>query len=112
MLAFERPGGWLSVTNFGEAPVALPEGEVLIASSPLEGGEDDEILLPGATTAWLWRAARRARRTLEARGDPVDDLPDRPSSWRILPGAGACGLFCPEGPAARTGLVGIVRVST
>ena len=58
VLAFERPGGWLSVTNFGEAPVALPEGEVLIASSPLEGGEDDEILLPGATTAWLRRAAR------------------------------------------------------
>ena len=58
VLAFERPGGWLSVTNFGEAPGALPEGEVLIASSPLEGGEDDEILLPGATTAWLRRAAR------------------------------------------------------
>jgi alpha-glucosidase len=58
VLAFERPGGWLSITNFGASPVALPEGEVLIASSPLEGGEDDEILLPGATTAWLRRPSR------------------------------------------------------
>jgi alpha-glucosidase len=49
VLAFERPGGWISITNFGSEPVTLPEGEVLIASGPL--GED----LPGATTAWLRR---------------------------------------------------------
>jgi alpha-glucosidase len=50
VLAFTRPGGWTNVTNFGDAPVALPEGEVVIVSAPLEG-----FLLPGATTAWLKR---------------------------------------------------------
>ncbi|MGP9503347.1 glycoside hydrolase family 13 protein [Specibacter sp. AOP5-B1-6] len=48
MLAFRRPNGWTSVTNFGTEPAELPAGEVLIASAPLEGG-----LLPGATTVWL-----------------------------------------------------------
>ncbi|MGO2542350.1 MAG: glycoside hydrolase family 13 protein [Specibacter sp.] len=48
MLAFRRPNGWTSVTNFGTEPAELPAGEVLIASAPLEAG-----LLPGATTAWL-----------------------------------------------------------
>lgn len=51
VLAFERTGGWVSVTNFGDAAVPLPEGEVLLASGPLEGG-----VLPGATTVWLQRA--------------------------------------------------------
>lgn len=51
VLAFSRPGGWLTVTNFGETSVALPEGEVLVASGPLDadGG------LPGATSVWLRR---------------------------------------------------------
>ncbi|GAA1458468.1 glycoside hydrolase family 13 protein [Nocardiopsis exhalans] len=48
VLAFRRPGGWLCVTNFGDLPVDLPEGEVLLSSTPLTGG-----LLPGATTVWL-----------------------------------------------------------
>ncbi|MCP2264585.1 glycoside hydrolase family 13 protein [Promicromonospora thailandica] len=48
VLAFRRPNGWLSVTNFGDAAVDLPDGEVLLASAPLENGR-----LPGATTAWL-----------------------------------------------------------
>lgn len=48
VLAFRRPGGWLSVTNFGTAPVALPAGELLIASSTVDQGQ-----LPGETTAWL-----------------------------------------------------------
>ncbi|WP_017581219.1 glycoside hydrolase family 13 protein [Nocardiopsis valliformis] len=48
VLAFRRPGGWLCVTNFGDLPVDLPEGEVLLSSAPLTGG-----LLPGATTVWL-----------------------------------------------------------
>jgi alpha-glucosidase len=48
VLAFTRPDGWTNVTNFGDDPVPLPEGELLLASSPLTGGE-----LPAATTAWL-----------------------------------------------------------
>lgn len=49
VLAFERPGGWRNVTNFGDAAVPLPAGEVLLASSPLPG----DGTLPGATTVWL-----------------------------------------------------------
>ncbi|MCU1526526.1 MAG: alpha-amylase, partial [Frondihabitans sp.] len=48
VLAFERPTGWVCVTNFGDAPVDLPHGEVLLSSVPLEGGK-----LPRAATAWL-----------------------------------------------------------
>jgi len=48
VLSFTRPGGWLTVTNFGDEPVSLRAGELLLASSPVEDG-----LLPGATTAWL-----------------------------------------------------------
>lgn len=47
MLAFRRPNGWVSVTNFGDAPVPLPEGEVLLRTDA--GGE---LLAPNAT-AWL-----------------------------------------------------------
>ncbi len=48
VLSFTRPGGWRTVTNFGDEPVPLPGGEVLLASAPLtpEG-------LPAATTVWL-----------------------------------------------------------
>ncbi|MFT4295162.1 MAG: glycoside hydrolase family 13 protein [Micropruina sp.] len=48
VLAFVRPNGWSAVMNFGTEPVALPEGEVLLASGPLGDGE-----LPGETTVWL-----------------------------------------------------------
>jgi alpha-glucosidase len=48
VLHFSRPGGWQSVTNFGDAPVELPLGDVLVSSAPLDGG-----LLPANTTAWL-----------------------------------------------------------
>ena len=51
VLHFVRPNGWQIVTNFGTEPVALPEGEVVITSGPLEGG-----LLPGDTTAWIVRS--------------------------------------------------------
>ena len=57
VLAFARPGGWLSVTNFGAEPVTLPDGEVLLSSSPLEATDDGGLALPGATTVWLRRAA-------------------------------------------------------
>nr|WP_244851187.1 glycoside hydrolase family 13 protein [Cellulomonas fimi] len=48
VVAFARPGGWTSVTNFGTAPVPLPPGRVVVASAPLEGAA-----LPGETTVWL-----------------------------------------------------------
>jgi alpha-glucosidase len=48
VLAFVRPGGWLSVTNFGSEPAPLPLGEVLLASEPGTDGQ-----LPPDTTAWL-----------------------------------------------------------
>lgn len=48
VLAFRRPGGWVSATNFGLAPVDLPAGRILASSSPLVGG-----MLPGNTTVWL-----------------------------------------------------------
>jgi alpha-glucosidase len=50
VLAFERPGGWVSVTNFGTEDVPLPAGEVLLSSSDLGDG-----VLPGETTVWLRR---------------------------------------------------------
>ncbi|MDV8146842.1 alpha-amylase family glycosyl hydrolase [Arthrobacter sp. B10-11] len=48
VLQFSRHGGWQSVTNFGDEPVELPAGEVLLSSAPLDGK-----LLPGNTTVWL-----------------------------------------------------------
>jgi alpha-glucosidase len=55
VLAFERPGGWRSVTNFGARAVGLPadlaELEVLLSSVP--GGLDDGGVLAPAATVWL-----------------------------------------------------------
>ena len=48
VLHFSRPGGWQSVTNFGDTAVALPGGTVLVSSAILEDGK-----LPANTTAWL-----------------------------------------------------------
>ena len=48
VLHFVRPGGWHVVANFGDAPVELPAGEVLLESAGLEDGR-----LPGAATAWI-----------------------------------------------------------
>jgi len=48
VLHFTRPGGWQSVTNFGAAPVELPDAAVVLSSGPLEGDK-----LPSDTTAWL-----------------------------------------------------------
>ncbi|WP_202866213.1 glycoside hydrolase family 13 protein [Kribbella turkmenica] len=48
VLHFVRPGGWQSITNFGDAPVELPEAAVVLSSGALEGDK-----LPGDTTAWL-----------------------------------------------------------
>jgi alpha-glucosidase len=37
-LAFRRPGGLVCLVNLSEAPVPLPEGRVLLASSDVSGG--------------------------------------------------------------------------
>ena len=49
VVGFARHDGWRSYTNFGDAPVPMPAGTVLLASGPL----DDAAVLPGATTVWL-----------------------------------------------------------
>ncbi|WSC90353.1 glycoside hydrolase family 13 protein [Streptosporangium sp. NBC_01756] len=49
VVAFRRPNGWVSMTNFGTEPTVLPEGEPLFASGPLTDGN----LLPPDTTVWL-----------------------------------------------------------
>ncbi|GAA5189500.1 glycoside hydrolase family 13 protein [Arthrobacter gyeryongensis] len=48
VLHFVRPGNWHVVANFGTAPVALPKGEVLLASADVKNGT-----LPGEATAWI-----------------------------------------------------------
>lgn len=48
LLHFTRPGGWQVVTNFGDASVEFPSGELLVSSGPLEDGR-----LPANTTVWL-----------------------------------------------------------
>ncbi len=48
VLHFRRPDGWQVVANFGGTAVELPEGAVLVSSSPLE-----EANLPANSTAWL-----------------------------------------------------------
>ncbi|PSK98058.1 alpha-glucosidase [Murinocardiopsis flavida] len=50
LLAFTRGEHWLVLTNTGAEPVALPDGEVLLASGPLDNGA-----LPGDTSVWLRR---------------------------------------------------------
>ena len=48
VLHFERPGGWHVVANFGDAPVSLPEGDLLLVSAESEDGK-----LPANATAWV-----------------------------------------------------------
>ena len=48
VLRFARPHGWEVVTNFGDLPVPMPAGDVLVASGPLADG-----MLPAETAAWL-----------------------------------------------------------
>ncbi|MEJ7799157.1 MAG: alpha-amylase family glycosyl hydrolase [Ilumatobacter sp.] len=47
-LGFRRGSGVVCVVNFGDAPVALPHGDVLLASAPVVGEQ-----LPGNAAAWL-----------------------------------------------------------
>lgn len=49
VVAFRRDGGFVCVVNTGDAPIDLPaHEEVLLTSSPLDGGA-----LPGDAAAWL-----------------------------------------------------------
>ncbi|KQY44358.1 glycoside hydrolase family 13 protein [Cellulomonas sp. Root137] len=50
VVAFTRPGGWMSVTNFGSSPAPMPAGRVVVSSSPLDTHE-----VPAETTVWLQR---------------------------------------------------------
>lgn len=49
VIAYRRSNGWASVTNFGEQPVELPQGEVILASGELTA----DGRLPQDTTVWL-----------------------------------------------------------
>jgi alpha-glucosidase len=49
-LCFARPNGWVCFTNFGDEPVQLPDGELLVASAEVVDGK-----LAGPATAWLKR---------------------------------------------------------
>jgi alpha-glucosidase len=48
VLAFRRPQGWVSITNFARQPIALPTGQILLTSAECPQGH-----LPTDTTAWL-----------------------------------------------------------
>ena len=48
VLHFSRPGGWHCVSNFGQEPVDLPAGVVVVCCGPLHRG-----MLPSDTTAWM-----------------------------------------------------------
>jgi alpha-glucosidase len=48
VLHFARAGGVRCMTNFGDEPVPLPPGEVLLSSAHLDQGQ-----LPSDTTVWL-----------------------------------------------------------
>ncbi|GAA1058353.1 glycosidase [Agromyces luteolus] len=55
VLAFQRPGGWTVVTNFGTTPFALPAElaglELLLSSSP--DADSAPAAIPAETTLWL-----------------------------------------------------------
>jgi alpha-glucosidase len=45
---FRRGGGLVCALNAGKRPIALPAGDVILASAPLVDGQ-----LPPDTAAWL-----------------------------------------------------------
>ena len=47
VLAFSRPGNFVCVVNFG-APLRLPQGEILVASAPIQ-----EMVLPADSAVWM-----------------------------------------------------------
>ncbi|WP_218830201.1 glycoside hydrolase family 13 protein [Rhodococcus sp. 14-2470-1a] len=48
VIAFRRPGGWVSITNFGTTDISAPDGEHLISST----GTPSATIAPDVT-AWL-----------------------------------------------------------
>jgi alpha-glucosidase len=50
VVAFERAGGWVCITNFGSEPLQIPSGEVLLSSGEIEQGN-----LASNATCWLKR---------------------------------------------------------
>lgn len=54
VLAFRRPNGWVSVTNFGDVPVPSPvEGELVLSSAAsMAGAEPEGREIPATTTVW------------------------------------------------------------
>jgi alpha-glucosidase len=48
VVAFAREPGFVCVVNTGQAPVALPDGEIVLASGALDDGR-----LPSDTAAWI-----------------------------------------------------------
>ncbi len=52
VVRYRRHGGWEVVINFGDLPVAMPAGDVLVASGPLADG-----MLSAETAAWIRVAA-------------------------------------------------------
>ena len=54
VMHFRRQGSWDSITNFGDTPVRLPKGEVLISSAPVVAGH-----LPANATAWVRHEEQR-----------------------------------------------------
>ena len=65
VVAFRRPGGWASVTNFGSSPAPMPAGSVIVSSAPAEGrrgARGDDRLAPAGPRA------RRLTNTVRRRG--------------------------------------------
>jgi alpha-glucosidase len=60
VLGFRRPNGWVSVTNFGDIPVDLPDGELILRTDGLAPG------LPLATDATAWLRSPDSGRQQEA----------------------------------------------
>ncbi len=48
VLAYVRPGGWMTVTVFGDEPFELDAGEILASTSPMNGRT-----VPGESTVWM-----------------------------------------------------------
>ncbi len=49
VIAFRRPNGWTSVTNFGANPIELPGGEVILRTDALADGAP----IASESTVWL-----------------------------------------------------------
>lgn len=57
LLAFERPGGWVNLTNFSTEPAPLPanltEAEFVLGSTPGAADAFAAGSVPGSATIWL-----------------------------------------------------------